>query len=47
MDLKIKKKFFYEITLFLCVKSKNASEQKWFKISTYMCMPRLRTIYET
>ena len=38
---------FYEITHFLCVKSKNDHEQKWFKISTSMCMPSLRTIYET
>ena len=37
---------FYDITCFLCVKSKNAQEQKWFKISTFMCMPSLRTIYE-
>ena len=36
--------FFYEITRFLCVKSKNAHEQKWFKICTSMCMPILRTI---
>ena len=46
MDLKIVKNIvFYEITRFLCVKSKIAHERKWFKISTYMCMPRLRTMY--
>ena len=40
MDLKIvKNDVFYEITRFLCVKSKNAREQKWFKISTSMGMP--------
>ena len=37
---------YYEITSFLCVKSKIAHEQQWFKISTSMCMPSLRTIYE-
>ena len=35
------------ITRFLCVKLKNPHEQKWFKISTSMGMPSLRTIYET
>ena len=48
MDLKnVMKYFFYEITRFLCAKSKDAHEQKGFKISTSMCMPSLRTIYET
>ena len=48
MDLKIfKTDVFYEITRFLCIKSTNAHELKWFKISTSMCMPSLRTIYET
>ena len=42
-----KKVVFYEITRFLCVKSKNTHEQIRFKISTFMCMPSLRTIYET
>ena len=48
MDSKMVKKmlFFYEITRFLCVKSKNAHEQKWLKISNSMCIPSLRTIYE-
>ena len=37
----------HERIRFHCVKSKNAQEQKWFKISTSMCMPSLRTTYET
>ena len=41
-----KKIVFYEITRFLCIKSKNAHEQKWFKIITSMCLPSLRNIYE-
>ena len=47
MDLKMAKIVFYEITLFLCVKSKNAHEEKWFETRTSMCMASLRTIYET
>ena len=47
MYIKLAKNVFYEISRFLCAKSKNVREQKWFKISTSMCMPSLRTIYET
>ena len=42
-----KKNVFYQITRFLCVKSKNTHEQKWLKISTIMCMPSLGNINET
>ena len=42
-----RKMLFLRNNSFLCVKSKNVYEQKWFKISTSMCMQSLRTIYET
>ena len=47
MYLKIVKKCFLWNNLFFMRQIENAYEQKWFKISTSMCIPSLRTIYET
>ena len=49
MNLKIAKKycFLWNNSFSMRQIKKNAHEQKWFKISTSMCIPSLKTIYET